>query len=95
MSFNRIRFKFLYVCLASMLVSAVSTMAAFQIAETAFKLALHRSPYQFRPIRWLIEHVGATPFALAFAGLIFILLFYWRSGKIKDDMAANGEGELQ
>ncbi|QHT62999.1 hypothetical protein GXP70_25555 [Paenibacillus lycopersici] len=93
LSFNHIRFKFLYVCCASALVSALCTLFAYKSAEVACKLVLQRSPHQIRPVRWLIEHIGGTPVALALGGMIFVALFYWRSGKIKDDIMASIEGE--
>ncbi|MBW7460145.1 hypothetical protein ACFOLF_24750 [Paenibacillus sepulcri] len=85
--FRRIRFKFLYVGAASALMSGILLYLGYRITAFFYHAGLQYDAPYVKLFNWIINHIGAYPTALLAGSLLFLLFFYWRSGKIRSDSA--------
>ena len=85
-AFRKIRFKFLYVCAGSALLSALLMYVLYRTSAYVYASDLPGSALFAKLVNWLINHIGKIPLGLLVGGMLFLLGFYYRSSKIKDDV---------
>ncbi|UVI30779.1 hypothetical protein [Paenibacillus spongiae] len=86
-AFRKIRFKFLYVCAGSALLSSLIMYALYRTGAYVYASAdLPGKALYVQLVNGVINHIGRIPAGLLGGGLLFLLFFYYRSAKIKDDV---------
>ncbi|MCG7385519.1 HAMP domain-containing protein [Paenibacillus sp. ACRRY] len=85
-SLRTVRLRYIYICGASALLSAMLLFVVYRMSRFAYHHILSEATGVNRIVHWGINHVGTRPF-LIFIGVALFALFFWiRSQKISDDM---------
>ncbi|QYR21117.1 hypothetical protein KZ483_25945 [Paenibacillus sp. sptzw28] len=82
---NKLRLKFLYISFGSILISSFISYLSFQATSIIYENIDHGSIY-VRIFNWIINHIGLTPTVIVAGSFLFLLLFFYRSNKIGDDL---------
>jgi len=85
-AFRKIRMKFMYVFLASTLLSGAVLYVCYRIVTYLYAKGLEQGNGFSRLLTWMINHVGTIPMLLAISLALFANLFYYRSSKIEADI---------
>ncbi|MGF9697770.1 HAMP domain-containing protein [Paenibacillus sp. MABNR03] len=95
-SLRTVRSRYIYICGASALLSAVLLFVVSHMSRFAYHHIWSESTWVTRFIHWGINHVGTRPLMILIGGAFFALFFWIRSQKISDDMnrIAAGTQEL-
>ncbi|MGQ8871081.1 hypothetical protein [Paenibacillus sp. TSA_86.1] len=84
--FNTVRMRYIYICGASAVLSAVLLFVAYQIMRLVYRLMYQEAAWFTHMVHWCINHIGKKPLLLLVAGGLFTLFFWIRSQKIAEDM---------
>lgn len=85
-SLRTVRLRYIYICGASALLSAMLLFVVYRMSRFAYHHILSEATGVTRILHWGINHVGTRPFLIFIGGALFALFFWIRSQKISDDM---------
>jgi len=85
-SLRTVRLRYIYICGASALLSAMLLFVVYRMSRFAYHHILSEATWMTHLIHWGINHVGTRPFLIFIGGALFVLFFWIRSQKISDDM---------
>ncbi|MBY0219189.1 hypothetical protein [Paenibacillus illinoisensis] len=85
-SLRTVRLRYIYICGASALLSAMLLFVVYRLSRFAYHHILSEATGVTRIVHWGINHVGTRPFLIFIGGALFALFFWIRSQKISDDM---------
>lgn len=85
-SLRTVRLRYIYICGASALLSAMLLFVVYRMSRFAYHHIFSETTVVTRMVHWGINHVGTRPFLIFIGGALFALFFWIRSQKISDDM---------